>query len=220
MSSPFYSQTFENISPEKRDNVFNAAISAFAEKGYDAANINEIARLAGISIGSMYSYFDSKEDLFLAMVEKGLKLLNRAMLDCRPDEGTIIEVLERVIRVTVRYTKKQPDMCRLYLLITTDNMKGQTERLSEEAEIDFLDMYKRILKSALQRGEIRPDIDIDSAAFLIDNIVIMLQFSLTSRYYQHRMENYLGEEASADRERLVRKTLDFICRGLGIQPES
>ncbi|NLZ66601.1 MAG: TetR/AcrR family transcriptional regulator [Clostridiaceae bacterium] len=220
MSSRFYSQTFANISPEKRDSVFTAAISAFAEEGYDAANINEIARLAGISIGSMYSYFDSKEDLFLAMVEKGLNLLNRAMLECRPDEGTIAEVLERIFRVTVRYTEEHPDMCRLYLLISTDNMKSQTERLSEEAEVDFLDMYKRVLKSALQRGEIRADIDIDAAAFFIDNITVMLQFSLTSRYYQHRMENYLGEKAAADREHIIQRTLDFVCRGLGIQPES
>ena len=81
-----------------------------------------------VSIGSMYSYFESKEDLFLALVEKGLELLDRAMNECCPDEGTISEVLERIFRVAIRYTEKHPDMCRLYLLITTDNMKAQTER--------------------------------------------------------------------------------------------
>lgn len=215
-SSRFYKETFAKIAPEKQDNVFTTAISVFAEQGYDAANINEIAKLAGISIGSMYSYFDSKEDLFLAMVEKGLELLDRAMADCCPEEGTILQVLERLFRVAIRYTEKHPDMCRLYLLITTDNMKVQTERLSDRAEISFRSMYKELLKRAVDRGEVRPDIDLDMAALFIDNAVVMLQFSLTSRYYQMRMSHYLGEGAEHDHDRLVRANVDFICRGLGI----
>ncbi len=220
MSSRFYKETFAKIAPEKQDNVFTTAISVFAEQGYDAANINEIAKLAGISIGSMYSYFESKEDLFLAMVEKGLELLDRAMADCCPEEGTILEVLERLFRVAIRYTEKHPDMCRLYLLITTDNMKVQTERLSDRAEISFRSMYKELLKRAVKKGEVRKDIDLDMAALFIDNAVVMLQFSLTSRYYQMRMAHYLGDDAEKDHDRLVRANVDFICCGLGIDCRS
>jgi TetR/AcrR family transcriptional regulator len=215
-SSPFYKETFDKISPEKQDSIFTTAITVFAECGFDAANINDIAKLAGVSIGSMYSYFESKEDLFLALVEKGLELLDRAMNECCPDEGTIAEVLERIFRVAIRYTEKHPDMCRLYLLITTDNMKAQTERLSDRAEMSFREMYKAVLRRAVEKGEVRRDIDLDAAALFIDNAVIMLQFSLTSRYYQLRMEHYLGAKSGDDYERLVRSNVDFICRGLGV----
>jgi len=215
-SSRFYKETFEKIAPEKQDIIFTTAISVFAERGFDAANINEIAKLAGISIGSMYSNFDSKEDLFLALVEKGLELLDRAMSECCPDQGTITDVLERLFRVAIRYTEKHPDMCRLYLLITTDNMKVQTERLSDQAEMSFRSMYKTVLKRAVERGEVREDIDLDMAALYIDNAVVMLQLALTSRYYHLKMKHYLGDEADGDRERLVRANVDFICRGLGV----
>ncbi len=216
-SSRFYKETFGKISPEKQDSIFTTAITVFAERGFDAANINEIAKLAGISIGSMYSYFESKEDLFLTLVEKGLDLLDRAMAECCPEEGTVAEVLERLFRVAIRYTEKHPDMCRLYLLITTDNMKAQTERLSDRAEMSFREMYKALLRRAVERGEVRKEIDLNAAALFIDNAVVMLQFSLTSRYYQLRMEHYLGEKCGDDYERLVRSNVDFICRGLGVE---
>ena len=45
-------------------------------------------------------------------------------------------------------------------------------------------MYKAVLRRAVEKGEVRRDIDLDAAALFIDNAVIMLQFSLTSRYYQ------------------------------------
>ncbi len=44
--------------------------------GFSAANINVMAKNAGISIGSMYNYFESKENLFLAVVDYGYKVLN------------------------------------------------------------------------------------------------------------------------------------------------
>jgi hypothetical protein len=95
-------------------------------------------------------------------------------------------------------------------------MKAQTERLSDRAEMSFREMYKAVLRRAVEKGEVRRDIDLDAAALFIDNAVVMLQFSLTSRYYQLRMEHYLGAKSGDDYERLVRSNVDFICRGLGV----
>lgn len=69
---------FETTSPARRQRIFEAAIHEFATKGFNAANINIIARAAGVSIGSMYSYFASKEDLFLQVMEYCLQRCNWA----------------------------------------------------------------------------------------------------------------------------------------------
>ncbi|HPG87271.1 MAG TPA: helix-turn-helix domain-containing protein, partial [Spirochaetales bacterium] len=59
----FHRKTFDRIDPERRAMILRVAMAEFASKGYSATGINELSRKAGISIGSLYSYFASKEDL-------------------------------------------------------------------------------------------------------------------------------------------------------------
>ena len=55
--------------PAKRDQILQGAKMVFMDKGFDAASMNDICRASGVSKGTLYVYFDSKEDLFGAMVE-------------------------------------------------------------------------------------------------------------------------------------------------------
>ena len=59
--------TFDNIAPEKRERIINAATMEFALKGFENANINNIAKKADVSIGSLYKYFENKQDMFLTI---------------------------------------------------------------------------------------------------------------------------------------------------------
>ena len=59
----YNNESFNKISEEKRSRIFESAMIEFAEHGYDGANINIIAKNAEVSVGSMYKYFDNKEDL-------------------------------------------------------------------------------------------------------------------------------------------------------------
>jgi AcrR family transcriptional regulator len=59
---------FDRLSPEKRIQILRAAGQEFAEHGYDGATMQRILSDAGISAGAAYYYFDSKADLFAAVV--------------------------------------------------------------------------------------------------------------------------------------------------------
>ena len=56
--------TFDNISAEKRSRILDAATNEFAVKGFENGNIGTIAKKAGVSVGSLYKYFENKQDLF------------------------------------------------------------------------------------------------------------------------------------------------------------
>lgn len=189
----FHKDTFSKITDSKRDRIITTAIKQFAEQGYTATNINHIAKQAGISIGSLYSYFNSKEDLFLAMVEIGVQLLNDAVAELEAFEGSFSDTLERLLELTVRYTKEHPDLTKLYLNLSTEELAPLSERLTERIEISFHGFYETILKRAQDKGEIPPETDIAQAAYFIDNQVMMLQLSLSTRYYAQRLKKYLGE---------------------------
>jgi AcrR family transcriptional regulator len=56
--------------PAKREQIVDGAKRVFMEKGFDAASMNDVARKAGVSKGTIYVYFQNKEDLFAALIER------------------------------------------------------------------------------------------------------------------------------------------------------
>ena len=58
---------------ERKKQIILAAAQIFAQKGYTGTVMDEIARCAGIGKGTIYEYFDSKEDLFFAVFEWYMK---------------------------------------------------------------------------------------------------------------------------------------------------
>lgn len=54
--------------------ILDAAITLFAEKGYDNTSIDEIVKLSGVSVGSIYHQFDGKADVFLALAAEDLNM--------------------------------------------------------------------------------------------------------------------------------------------------
>jgi len=60
----------ENQPADKRQRILQAAVQAFSEKGYSKATIAEIAHKAGVADGTVYEYFENKEDVLLSIAEE------------------------------------------------------------------------------------------------------------------------------------------------------
>ncbi|UVI28462.1 TetR/AcrR family transcriptional regulator [Paenibacillus spongiae] len=69
---PRTKEQFEAMRKETREKIQSAAMQLFVKKGFGSANVQEIADLAGISIGLLYRHYKTKEDLFLELVEYAL----------------------------------------------------------------------------------------------------------------------------------------------------
>src|ERR1051325_7831044 len=63
---------FRRRKAERPGEIVQAAMQVFAEKGFAAARLDDIARLAGVSKGALYLYFETKEDLFRAVVDQAI----------------------------------------------------------------------------------------------------------------------------------------------------
>src|SRR5437879_13485868 len=61
---------FETADSAKRRQIIEGARAVFLAQGFDAASMNDIARKAGVSKGTLYVYFDSKEALFVAITDE------------------------------------------------------------------------------------------------------------------------------------------------------
>ena len=64
---PRSKEQFEEIRKKTKENILNAALKLFAEKGYHGTSINDIAKAANISKGLAYNYFESKKQIIEAI---------------------------------------------------------------------------------------------------------------------------------------------------------
>lgn len=194
----FHKDTFDNISEERKNRILEVSLREFAANGYNAANINVIAKEAGISIGSLYSYFASKEDLFLTIVDKGFLLIEEVITDIKNTSGGIFEKLEKLFLEAREYAIKYPEMNQVYIDLTTQGLSNLSNRLSNKLETITIELYKTILVE--EKPTLKDDINIGVAAFLIDNLLCMYQFSFSSDYYKNRMKLFLGSNNIKDEE--------------------
>ena len=80
----------------KRRQIMDGARAIFLAQGFDAASMGEIARAAGVSKGTLYVYFENKEQLFEATVHEQCQTQAEGLFDLDPNDGDVEAVLTRL----------------------------------------------------------------------------------------------------------------------------
>ncbi|MGO8693203.1 MAG: TetR/AcrR family transcriptional regulator [Rectinemataceae bacterium] len=210
-----WTAVFERIPEDKRRRVLDSAKRAFAAKGFAGTNVNLVAEAAGISVGSLYQYFRTKDDLFLALIDEFHLLLESTLNEIFASESSFFGRVEAVLRAAVRSSLEDPDLVRLYIACTTDELAFLSERLSNRIEGIASDLYRSMVREAQERGEIDGSADPATTAFCLDDIFLIVQFSFGSDYYRERLRRFVGEGALDDPESLIAGIMRFVRRALG-----
>ncbi len=114
----------------KRRQIIEGARAVFLAQGFDAASMNDIARAAGVSKGTLYVYFRHKEDLFEAIVEQECDAQAEGIFDFDPNDHEVDAVLRRLgvayvkflcrpekasaIRTVIAIADRMPDLGRKF----------------------------------------------------------------------------------------------------------
>lgn len=212
----FYKDRFEVISEEKRKQILDAAIEEFAHNGFNGTNINKVAKRAKISIGAMYSYFDSKDDLFLTVVEKLLNVLEMALKDVDVDRD-IFEIIEQLFFRAHDYAINYPVLNQIYLDMSTHSLSKLSRKVSGRLETITKKFYLDVIAKAKANNKINQDINERMLSFIVDNLIMMFQFSYTSDYYKERMKIFLGKDLFEDENKQIEEIIKFIK--MAVSPE-
>lgn len=210
----FHKPTFDNISSEKKNKILTVALNEFATKGYESANINTIAKRSGVSVGSLYKYFDSKSDLFLTTVYNGINALETVLAEISGSHDDVMLKLEKLVRTAVDYSRKQSDLIKLYYEITAENNAELVRTLSKKMESVAAEVYIDTIITGQKKGEIRKDIDPKMAAFLLDNMIMVIQFTYTCDYYSERFKTFAGDNVFDNDEVAIESFLKFVKAAL------
>lgn len=202
--------TFDNIPKEKQSRILACATQEFASKGYENANISTIAKAADVSVGSLYKYFENKQDLFLTVVHYGIKRIETLLQRLSVADVDILIKVKDIIKEIQAFSKSQGILIKLYNQMTGENNTELAKQLAFEMEGVSANIYKNAIEEAKKAGEIREDIDAGMAAYMIDNLFMSLQFSYSCGYYEERFRIFAGDDILDRDDFVVEQMLKFI----------
>ena len=142
------------MADDKRQAILDAAIYTFARKGFHATRISDVAERAGIGKGTVYLYFDSKEDLLISIlqsyIDEAMSLVEE-LVDDQIDARRGIEIFfEKGLQRFV----DNPDL----LIVMQQRLFLTDPDLQERGEIFFRTIIERIvakIEEATKSGQIR-----------------------------------------------------------------
>lgn len=205
--------TFNKIDEAKRERLLKEASSLFAERGLSQTDMAELASRAGVAKGSLYNYFASKEDFYEYVCRDGLERSRQAVYGELDPEWDIYRQVEHIFRAGLKFALQHPQYIALYLNVASAGMSDFADRISREVESFTAQHLKKLLHKGIKDGVVRPDLDVNLAAFLINTLYIMFLASVASRHFQIRMKLYLeikGKLTARNLEHHLTKTIEQI----------
>src|SRR5713226_9244192 len=138
-----------------RKRILAAAEQRFAAFGYRRTGIAEIARDAGVAPGTLYRYFENKEEIFRAVMREGLA-----------QPGTAIERLGRLAQVSVDFNRENSLVNSVYRRDGEIIFAPLLEELHEHLITQNVAMIADVIRDGIREGTLR-DVDPERAAFIL-----------------------------------------------------
>lgn len=153
---------------ETRERLAEAATAVFARCGYERATVDEIVREAGFSKGAFYVHFESKEDLFWAMLEEQIARQQDTFRETIDHDRSIAENVREILAAVFGQVEEEPLWSALFMEFGAH--AGRNEKVRQR----LASMYERwresivyILEAGRGMGRIRTDIDTQAIATIV-----------------------------------------------------
>lgn len=210
------SKIYQKLSEEKQNDLINAGIKEFADKGLTGASLSAIAKNAGISVGVIYKYYSDKNALFLACVHYGLETLSEVLNDVISHEDDIELCVKNIVNAVVQTSIDGSEINRMYNTISSMEANIFAKELAQEIEGVSAKFYCDLIAKSQKMGKIDKNADSNLFAFFFDSILMMIQFSYSCDYYKERLKLYCGQDIFENNEKMVNELARFLLNALKI----
>jgi AcrR family transcriptional regulator len=194
--------------------ILGAALACFAERGFAATRLDDVAQRAGITKGTLYLYFPNKEELFKAVVAQGLvPILERgeALLGKADERGaearSAAAMLAEIMRGWAELARSPASAIPKIIVSEAGNFPDLARFYREEVVDRSMALFRRVLQIGIASGEFR-DVNIDDA---VRCIVAPL---LLAMLWRHSLGRH--ELAGFDPDALCETHLQLILNGLRV----
>jgi AcrR family transcriptional regulator len=176
-------QTFLNLPEEKRKAFIEIALAAFADNDYNTASVSKIVEKAGIAKGSVYQYFEDKQDLFMYLLEFANQQMMGVIQQTPPPDpnADFFETLRWQMSVAVQAAIEYPIHSKLARRAYTsplpfrDAILEKTKKVREEH-------FQATVARAQAAGHLDPNLDPSVVSFMVQGLMSDLGTFLQSKF--------------------------------------
>lgn len=142
-------------STSTRRRILEAAIEVFSGKGYHEARVDEIVEVSKTSKGAVYSYFPSKEKIFLALVDEFARLLEAQLQEAMAREESEIRRVDAALRTCLDIFGRYRKLAKIFL-VQAAGLGTAFEEKRLEIQERFAGLIRSHLDRAVAEGDIPP----------------------------------------------------------------
>ena len=189
---------------ERHEQIFRAASRVFISRGYHAATVREIAAEAGLSLGSLYSYIRTKEDILYLVFERLTTALRENIRLAMKGITDPVEQMRAALQANLKTIERYQDEI-LLMYQETKALDRDSLHLVLAGEAEYVKFFEEILEAGYQQGvfEGDPRLSADVITYLC-SLIVLRRWNLRRRF-------------SADEA--IDGVIAFILRGLGVPAE-
>ncbi|MBC5773354.1 TetR/AcrR family transcriptional regulator [Pontibacter sp. KCTC 32443] len=130
--------------------IIETALQLFSQKGFDKTSIRTIAETAGISLGLMYNYFKSKDELLVEIFKQGYEDIKASLLKTDNDQ-TPQTSIEHHIRQTIKILKEKKDFWKLLhgIRMQSEVVKQLVNQMNEQTSFIKTQIKKNLVEASI-----------------------------------------------------------------------
>ncbi|MBC5784345.1 TetR/AcrR family transcriptional regulator [Ramlibacter sp. USB13] len=193
--------------------LLDAALDLFVEKGFAATRSEEVAARAGVSKGTLFLYFPTKEELFKAVVRENMSgRFAEWQEEFMKFEGSTADMARHFMRVWwERIGATRASGITKLMISEARNFPELAAFYQQEVIRPGTDLVRRILQRGIARGEFRP-VDVEYAVF---GVVAPMIFLIMMK---HSLGACAPQDYPLDPQRYVDTQMDMLLQGLCARP--
>jgi AcrR family transcriptional regulator len=152
------------VQEERRRQILEAAVRAFARRGYHGCRVSDVAREAGVAYGLVYHYYGSKEALLEAIFKETWGAMLETIKSVEQLDEPARDRVRKVTEIVLRTWRRDPDLVRV--LVHEVTRSSQLQRSTDEIDLAF-EALERIVERGRREGDFRSDVDPRLAALIL-----------------------------------------------------
>jgi len=169
----------------KRDRILRAAVEVFARTGYFNSKVSEVARAAGVADGTIYLYFQGKEDLLITIFREHTRLFLAAVHDELRGTDEPIEKIRRIVRFHLRSLGADRSLAIVFQVELRQSLKFMS-LFSQQEVADYLTLLRGLIEQGQAAGVFRTSVHPQLAAKGIFGILdeMVTSWILSEKHYE------------------------------------
>jgi AcrR family transcriptional regulator len=146
----------EVIAEFRSAEIMSAARDVFARKGFNETTMDDIAEAAGLAKGTLYLYFKSKRDLYMAALKEGIAELNAQTIEAVEAAQGAQEKIRALVSTRIAYAEENREFCKIFYS-EMGNLVHPVHTVAEfkKMHMQQVEFVAGVLEAAAAHGEIR-----------------------------------------------------------------